>query len=120
MTTVTIEVNKRPYRVNCDPGQEDHLKDLGRYIDLRITQLADAGVQTSDINMLLLASLLIADELTDAKNKLDRTDTNRSANGGQASGQANGTSADADKLIADTLNDVAQRIEDIAGRLTSA
>jgi len=115
MTTVTIEVNKRPYRVNCDQGQEEHLMELGRYIDLRVTQLTDAGVQTSDVNMLLLASLLIADELTDAKNKIDRQEANR------GSGKdANGSAEEADKQIAHTLNIVAERIEDIADRLHSA
>lgn len=109
MATVNIEVNKRSFRVNCDEGQEEHLQELGKYIDLRISQLKGAGVQTSDINMLLLAALLITDELTDAKNSLDGA-----GSGGQPAGP-NGS----DAHVAETLNTVAQRIEDIAGRLSS-
>jgi len=115
MATVTIQVNKRSYRVNCDPGQEAHLEELGRYIDMRIGQLGEAGVQTSDINMLLLASLLIADELTDAQNKLDKLDAGEPV----AGGATNGAAADVDARVADALNSVAERIEDIAGRLPS-
>lgn len=66
MVVVDVMVNGRPYPVACDDGQEDHLIDLAHYIDKRVAELAKTMGQVGDARLILMASLLVADELAEA------------------------------------------------------
>ena len=46
-------------------GQEEHLVQLGKYIDQRVRELVAAVGQVGDSRLLVMVSLLIADELAD-------------------------------------------------------
>jgi cell division protein ZapA len=67
MAQVTVAVNGRDYDLTCGDGEEAHLLELASYIDGKITALRGAGVNLSDAQLLLMAGLVIADELSDAK-----------------------------------------------------
>lgn len=69
MANVIITINNRPYQMACDDGQEAHLQALAREIDRRAQQLAQATKEQTDIRLLLMVSLLMADELNEAKAK---------------------------------------------------
>ena len=66
MAVVDVMVNGRPYPVACDDGQEDHLIDLAHNIDKRVAELARTMGQVGDARLILMASLLVADELSEA------------------------------------------------------
>lgn len=109
MAVVDVTVNGRSYQVACDDGQEPHLLDLARLIDSRIAELARDMGQVGDARLILMAGLLIADELADAKEEVrtlkEALDTAR------RSGAENAK---------ESLETVARRIEKIAARLESA
>jgi cell division protein ZapA len=109
MAVVDVTVNGRHYQVACDDGQEPHLLELARLIDGRISELARDMGQVGDARLILMAGLLIADELADAKEEVrtlkEALDTARRA--GAESAQ-------------ESLDSVAKRIERIAARLESA
>jgi cell division protein ZapA len=70
MAQVTIEVNGRPYQVGCEDGQEQHLRDLAAEIDKQVRSVAQEVGQLGDTRLLLMAALLMADEISESKRRL--------------------------------------------------
>ena len=106
MAVVDVMVNGRPYPVACDDGQEDHLIDLAHYVDKRVAELAKTMGQVGDARLILMASLLVADELSEA---VESADTLRQALEERQEGSENDAEA--------TFATLASRIENIAVRL---
>jgi len=70
MAQVTIEVNGRPYTVGCEDGQEPHLKELAKLFDRQVRQVSQDMGQLGDTRLFLMAALLLADELSDLRNRM--------------------------------------------------
>lgn len=70
MAEMSITINGRAYQVACDDGQEAHLQRLATYIDQRVADLVKEVGQVGDARLLVMVSLLIADELADAYDEL--------------------------------------------------
>ena len=109
MAVVDVMVNGRTYPVACDDGQEDHLIDLAQYIDKRVAELAKTMGQVGDARLILMASLLVADELSEA---VESADTLKQT----LEERQEGSESEAEATFA-TL---ASRIENIAARLESS
>jgi cell division protein ZapA len=76
MATVDITVNGRHHVVQCGDGEEGRVRRLAAYIDKRVADLAKgAQAQGGDTRLMLMASLLIADELSDALDEIKRLQT---------------------------------------------
>ncbi len=68
MTTVTIKVGGRDYRVACDDGQEEQLRFLADEVDDRVQALTFGLDNNPGEGMaLLLAALTMSDELIELK-----------------------------------------------------
>ncbi len=119
MPLVNVLVNGRAYTVACDEGEEEHLRELGQYLDKRVRELSATVGQVADSRLLLMAGLVIADELSDAMVKLDERNKEltaiKSAQALTAESLAN-----EDDRAADALEFAASRLEAIAARLASA
>lgn len=111
MAQLTVTINARKYTIACDDGQEAHLTRLGDYIDRRVGELVAAVGQVGDAKLLVMVSLLIADELSDAYSEME---TMRSGGKGAAA------AADADQKLGSNLERLAEKIEDIAERFEQA
>jgi cell division protein ZapA len=61
---VTLRINGYSYLVGCEDGQEGHLKAMGDAVQSRIDSIKALG-QTGEARLLMLAALLLADELHD-------------------------------------------------------
>ena len=61
MSNVSLAIGGRTYTVNCDPGEEDHVAELGAMIDSKLTALGQTG--QNETRNLLFAALLLADEV---------------------------------------------------------
>jgi len=70
MAQVDIVINGREYRIACEDGQEAHLRSLAGYIDEKIGELVGAVGQVGDTRLMVMASLLVADELSDTRQEL--------------------------------------------------
>lgn len=104
MPDVTLTVNGRPYKIGCDEGQEERVMELGAYIDETVSQISSAGAATNDSHLLVLAGLVMADELFEKR-----------ANGGAEPAAGN---SDADEsAYAEVVNHLATRVEELAKRL---
>ncbi len=73
MSDVTVTVNRRTYQIACDEGQEERLHDLAQLVDNRVEELATANDQIGDQRLLVMASLLLADEVEDMRQNLQDT-----------------------------------------------
>lgn len=112
MAQVSVTINGRAYQIACDDGQEEHLRQLAGYIDRRVAELVAAMGQIGDMRLLVMVSLLIADELSEVTRQLDDTR--------KTSDDARSTASKADAQAASALENIAARIEDIAARLEHA
>jgi len=106
MAVATLTINGRTYEVSCDDGQEGHLQKLAEHVDERVRQLADSVGQVGEARLLVMASLLVADELYDAYRQIHLLNE-----AGTGQGAAGGAAA--------ALENCAQRIEAIAERLSA-
>ncbi len=70
VSQVEITINGRQYRVACEDGQESHLTNLANYFDDKMASLIDEVGQIGDTSLMVMAGLLIADELSDANQEL--------------------------------------------------
>lgn len=109
MALVTVNINGRNYDITCDDGQEDHLLALASQVDSHITELASAVGQVGDRRLLLLACLMVADELSEAKKKLE--------SGSEAKSKEAEDMRLNEGVLANKLDSLAERIEGIAGKL---
>ncbi len=119
MGQVTVQINDRTYTVACGDGEEAHLKELAAYINRHVTDLAREVGQVGETRLLLMASLLVSDELSDARAKIRvlEADIEQLT---QARIAALERSREAEDLLGDMLDTAARRIEDIARRIEAA
>lgn len=63
MGQVRITLNGRGYDIACDDGQEEHVMRLANAMSERVNQLVAANGQVGEARLLLMAGLLLADDL---------------------------------------------------------
>lgn len=71
MGQVTIAVGGRRYSLVCGDGEEPQLLRLAEYVDQKVENLSETLGHIGEARMLLMASLLIADELIDLKTRME-------------------------------------------------
>ncbi|MDO8420584.1 MAG: cell division protein ZapA [Parvibaculum sp.] len=119
MGQVTVLVNDKAYMVSCGDGEEPHLKELGALVNRHVTELAREVGQVGETRLLLMASLLVADELSEAKAKVKMLEADIEQLT-QTRIAALERSREAEDLLGDVLDNAARRIEDIARRVEAA
>lgn len=68
MAHVTIRINGYTYTIGCEDGQEAHLTQMAEEVEHRITHVKkNFGGQSGEARLLMMAALLLADELHDLK-----------------------------------------------------
>jgi cell division protein ZapA len=119
MAVVNVMVNGRAYTIACDDGEEEHLRDLAGHVDGRVKELLSSVGQVGDSRLLLMAALLITDDMLDAQRKLDA----HKDHVGELSGahdELTDRLAQSETIAAEALERAAQRMEDAAARLGHA
>lgn len=111
MAKVSVTINGRKYQIACEDGQEAHLSRLGAYVDRRISELVASIGQVGDSQLLVMASLLIADELSDAYSEVEGL---RAGESGAAQ------QIEADEMLGESFEMLAARMENIAARMKQA
>ena len=100
MAQVDVSVNGQSYRIACEDGQEDRLVDLAAMVDEKVIGLVNQIGQVGSNRLLVMAALIIADELVDLKNEV-----------GSLQEQKDNTNQQ-DTVLA--LQEITKRIENIA------
>ncbi len=114
MGQVNLTINGRGYQIACDDGQEEHLVRLSVYLDKRVRELAEGMGQIGDARLLLMAGLLVSDELSDAYADVEalRQERDQLAKRTPPPG--------ADEAATEALEKLALRLEAIADRVERA
>ena len=69
MALVTVTVNSRNYKLQCDDGEEDRLHKLVDILNLKIDGLAAQFGQAGSDRLVVMAGLLLADELLELQER---------------------------------------------------
>jgi cell division protein ZapA len=110
MAQVNLTVNGRPFAVTCDDGQEARIRRLGEYVDAKVAEFVRSIGQVGEARLLLLAALVIADELAEATEALRQ----------ERSGLHDAAASAAVDAAANGIHGLAQRVEAIAARLETS
>jgi cell division protein ZapA len=109
MTQVTVTVNGQHFRVTCGEGEEERIQKLADYINSKIRDLVASMGQVGEARLLLLAALILADEVFDLR-----------ANGADASTSAGNQADRPPPISVDALHQASAKIENIVARLQNA
>ncbi|VAV94079.1 hypothetical protein MNBD_ALPHA02-711 [hydrothermal vent metagenome] len=67
MANVIVKFNKQDYHLACKDGEGERLSKLADYINDKAAQIATVMGSVSDIRLLLMTAILLADELDEAR-----------------------------------------------------
>jgi cell division protein ZapA len=116
MAQVEVTVNGRQYIVACEDGKEEHLLELADYLDRSVAELVQSIGQVGEARLMLMAGLLIADELFDSRNSIIKLES-----------ELAGAELAGDKAVGEVVNAantvierITSRLDNIAERLQSA
>lgn len=71
MAHVIVQVNGRPYTMQCPEGEEAHLRELAELLDSEVQQVKQSVGNVGDIRMLVMAGLMVADRLSEAIRRIE-------------------------------------------------
>lgn len=109
MAEVTMTLNGRTYRLECDDGEEEHLLGLSEVVGARLRNHQQQFGQVGDDRLLLMTALTIADELSEAQRKLDEVENEKSS--------ADDLVKSAEARFAEKMDAAAERIEVLSAAL---
>jgi cell division protein ZapA len=119
MSQVTVTINSRHFRMDCEDGQEGHLAALAAELDRRIERLRANFGEIGDTRLTVMAALTVADELAESGDKLRRIEAELASL--QEARIASAERAKAmQAAIAAALNAAAERIETLTKRLNQS
>jgi cell division protein ZapA len=104
---LALTINNRGYTVSCDDGQEAHLTNLAAHLDQLVQDLVSQVGQVGEARLLVMASLMVADELAEAYDRIAELERGHDAPP-PAAGEAE---------VAQAVESCASRLEAIAARL---
>ncbi|MDO8533786.1 MAG: cell division protein ZapA [Xanthobacteraceae bacterium] len=113
MAQVSLTINGRVYRMSCDDGKEEHLVRLARDLDARIGQLREAFGEIGDTRLTVMAALMVADELAEARGQM-RTAEQEIEGLNEARLAASERIEANERAVAEAIESVAERIERLA------
>jgi cell division protein ZapA len=120
MPLVNVLINGHAYTVACDEGEEPRLRELGAFVDKRVREMVQTiGTAVGETRLILMAGLMIADELSEALAKLEERDREIATLRATTS-HAEASLRDTEETLAEALEAAAQQIEDIAARIAPA
>jgi cell division protein ZapA len=110
MPVVHITIRNTSYAIACDNGQEDKLKHIAERLDLRVNALAANLGRAGETQLLLMTALMMEDQISELKKNLQI----QSANNMQID------NSQSENAVADTIDAIADYIENLANNLEKA
>ena len=74
MPEVEIEIGGRRFEVACQPGEEDYLISAATALNEEASNIGQQSGRLSESRMLLMAGLMLADQMGSFKDKLAKRD----------------------------------------------
>jgi cell division protein ZapA len=114
MAQVTLRINGYAYTLGCRDGEEQHLQAMASEVERRIDSVRAAAGQSGESRMLVMASLMMADDIFEMQNRLAQAEADV-----RAATRTVTEEVKPDPKLARKLNRMAKRAEDIAEGLES-
>lgn len=118
MSEVTVTINGRSYKMSCDDGQERHLLGLAEHVGRHVDTLKEHVGQVGDTRLLLMAAIMVADELGEANRRIDKLQEEVQRLDA-AQDMASARLQEIEDAAARNLDVAADRIEQMAERLAA-
>ena len=109
MGQVSVTLNGRTYRLECGEGEETHLIALAEYLGSHVDTMKRKFGQVGDDRLILMASLLVTDELWELRRQMQELKTSLA--------EARSDRSVADESTKAVQADLAQRVSAVAERL---
>jgi len=119
MASVNATIAGRQFRLACEDGQEEHLQSLARDLDASIEELRQKFGEIGDTRLTVMAALMVADELAEAKRKIRRLEEESTALQDARVVTADQAKA-ASAAVVNAFNSAAERIEGISKKLNQS
>ena len=119
MAQVNVTISGRQFRMACEDGQEDHLRQLATSLDDRITALRSQFGEIGDARLTVMAALMVSDELSETAKKIRRLEDELAALQDARVTAASHAQATQAALMA-AFTSAAERIEGMAKKLNQA
>ena len=116
MASVNATIAGRQFRLACEDGQEEHLQSLARDLDASIEELRQKFGEIGDTRLTVMAALMVADELAEAKRKIRRLEEESTALQ-DARAVATDRAKAASAAVVNAFKSAAERIEGITKKL---
>lgn len=110
MGQVTVVLNGRTYRLECGEGEESHLIALAEYLGIHVEDMKRKFGQVGDDRLILMASLLVTDELWELKREMEQLKASL-ATARRDRSVADETAKSAKAGLAERIGAVADRLE---------
>ena len=72
MAQIKVVVNGRSFRMGCRDGEEARVRELAAEIDTQVQRLKNGQKTIQDERLLLMAALVLADQLWEAREEIQR------------------------------------------------
>ena len=116
MAEVTISIKGRQYDIACDDGQEGRVVDLAAYIDSKLQMISRSGSAYNDAHLMVLTSLVLADELFEAREGVTNV---KPVDSKKIKEVVSSVSKEDEQFIAKKLQNMTKRIESLVSNLES-
>ncbi|WP_428488415.1 cell division protein ZapA [Rhodopila sp.] len=108
MAQVTLRINGYAYMIGCQDGEEQHLEAMAAEVNRRIDGVRTASGPSGEARMLVMAALLMADDMFELSARLEAA---------EAAAEAPPVEPRPDPRLGRKLGRIAKRAEEIADGL---
>lgn len=110
MPQVTVRINGYPYTIGCEQGEEAHLFAMAQEVEKRVTRVRNLGF-SGESKVLMLAALLMADEISDLTAEKLSQDTQDAIENGKIAMRDNAWLLEQIAQLADRTESIAVALE---------
>jgi len=110
MPQVSIQIANRTYELACGEGEEDRVRELGAYVDSKITDLRPQMQGVPEIKLLVFAALMLADESREARGLARQAESARA----NATDNAETLASALEELITSRVDKIQKKVSGVA------
>jgi cell division protein ZapA len=119
MSQVSVTINGRQFRMACEDGQEGHLMNLARDLDVRIEGLRKKFGEIGDTRLTVMAALTLADALAETGQRIKRLEDEVASLQASRANSAD-HARNAQTAVAAALSAAAERLDMITKKLNGS
>ena len=116
MGNLIIAINNRSFQISCADGDENHVMHLADELAKRVETVKTSTQDMNDSRLLVLASLMLCDEVYDLKKSVE-TVQSTVATIEKQQGDSKKQISDSDQIIIDILGVATKKIQNIIEKL---